>query len=292
MIGDDELRRIFYNAFNAPGNSLLMAVGAVREAVTADWKHDRDAAAIRLDATQHALEISEAQREELREKLAAADREVAEHRKHVSIIMSRLQAAKKTATRPVSVHFDCTAEEAWKVYSEHNGERFDSMTEAMNYLARRAVVEVPEGVPSALELTHEWLRGGAYGVPPIQFALDRLAPLLQPSASVPDSIPAETLEQLAEIAFQTFAQDTSIKFATLPDSGVRQHWSKIVAAILRAARPYCDLNVGSVAEWVGFDSAVDVLNKIDSRIRYTVEVPPAECPTCAKVKEAIGVRDE
>jgi hypothetical protein len=195
MISDEELGRIARDVYLSRGTTFTDVVRAVREAVTADWEGDRDASAIRLDATQHALEISEAQREELREKLAAADREVAEHRKHISIIMSR--------------------------ESEAQGE----LLKAKRTL-RRAVVEVPEGVPSALELTHEWLRGGAYGVPPIQFALDRLAPFLQPSASVPDSIPAETLEQLAAMrARLDQAEATLSKMRQIvPDVGECDDW--------------------------------------------------------------------
>lgn len=303
----------------------IKAAKAVRAAVEAQWAKEK-ARLERIEGGANALvgqhmrdEIAwRAERDSLRAQLAEAEKRVDEtakighqfaskyelERDRANALLLDLEQARKTRTVRPNVRFECTANEICDHIQYTSDFALRAIVKAMDYLSTRAVVEVPEGVPSAEDLVdlvklgeqqivfkankdgtwpfkklaHEAYKKAA------QLILDRLSPYLQPQASVDPKLcetpmaTAETLEQLAETA-----RGIGEAFAGDPDV-----WIEIVTAILRAARPYVDVSIAEISEFVGGDAAIDIINVLNSRIRYRVELPPYECPKCARVREIMG----
>jgi len=90
-----------------------------------------------------------------------------------------------TTTKPVRVRFDCTAEDLGREWMNVANVGRDIWEWTLDYLAARAVIDVPEGVPSVEEIRAAWKAGGepvAFGV--IDFTRDYLAPWLTPRQPV------------------------------------------------------------------------------------------------------------
>jgi len=110
---------------------------------------------------------------------------------------------------------------------------------------------------------------------------------------------AETLEQLAEIGMAA-VKHFWFKGYGLDDLNpdYQQDMLAFVTDVLRAARPKIEATIdefrnkdnelGDRRTTSADQDRYELLDWLNSRIRYTVDVPPAECPTCAKVREAIG----
>jgi len=105
-----------------------------------------------------------------------------------------------TTTRPVKVRFDCTAEEAYKA-SFNTGQWSKNMARLFDYLATRAVIDVPEGVPGAEGLANvlvEAHRTNKNCRETAQAILDHLAPWLQPRREPVD------VEELARMLYERY----------------------------------------------------------------------------------------
>lgn len=228
-------------------------------------------------------------------------------------LRQQLAEAEKTRTVRPKVRFECEAGTVIRVPNGPVIEDYIIIQEVLDYLSTRAVIEVPEGVPSAEDLVNIVrlgeqqivVRAKKDGTWPFeklayesykkvaQLILDRLSPYLQPQASVDPKLcetpiaTAETLEQLAEIGWNKDREEFNRLYGSVnyrvvdwknADDIDKKSFRVSVAAILRAARPEAWVTRKKLAEWVNSRMSNEaVYEQINSRIRYCVEVPPAEC---------------
>ena len=119
-----------------------------------DLARERDGYRIRLTKTVDKYDHFIAECDTLREKLAAAEGERDDWKKQYKglLDLSRREIdalkAEKTTTRPVRVRFDVTPEDACEAVELEVDDEIH-MRNTMDYLSAHAVIDVPEGVPSA-----------------------------------------------------------------------------------------------------------------------------------------------
>ena len=274
-----------------------------------DLARERDGYRIRLTKTVDKYDHFIAECDTLRAKLAAAEGERDDWKKQYKglLDLSRREIdalkAEKTTTRPVRVRFDVTPEDACEAVELEVDDEIH-MRNTMDYLSAHAVIDVPEGVPSAEDAVEtaynarygaqerEWKTAESYSKDAWSKVGDSIlalfAPYLQPATAVdaPEPIAAaETLEQLAEIAWEAnrlkyneVSNDIRFKWDSIRDNE-KEATRAEVTAVLRAAKPVIDMTVAEWAEIVGYDAAVDMANKLNSRIRYRFDLPPTDSET-------------
>lgn len=145
---------------------------------------------------------------------------------------------------------------------------------------------VPENVPTAEQLWHEWVYEGVNAQTAIHYAYDRLAPYFRQPASVDPAPPvstgiatAETLEQLAEMLDEEWQRKYGLP-------SFRAYAGYATEFILRAAKPVIDVTVDEFRakqfELCNRDISAnqdrrDLMDWLNSRIRYKFALPEAEC---------------
>ena len=215
-------------------------------------------------STQYCAELEpiRKERDELREKLKE---QAIRHSNELSSLERRLSGdpdygPDATPTVPCTVSFDCTPEELHMAFLAHIDEmsrHYNALHQkptdfAYNYLATRARVTVPEGVPTAKELRNDWLRTGSQLG--FEYCLDRLAPYLnQP-------------QKYLRCIFCNHIEDTV--------EGLREHSAACTAhpkhEALMAAEAECD----NLREELDSDEALAVAYENGMRAARAIDIRP------------------